>query len=355
MKLKTQFTLILTFSVLILHAQSKDTLVAGYNISPPFVIMENGKLHGPSHWLWEQVADEHNIPYTLVRLPLDSLLKGLATGDVDVSVSPLTITSERLQQNDFSPPYHIAHSSILTREVPPGEKALDFIGSFFSVNFFRALGALVLVILIFGFLEWFFERKHNEEEFGYGLRGLWNGFWWSAVTMTTVGYGDKSPRSVGGRIVALIWMFTAIIIISGFTASIASSLTVTQIGSENNSIQDFKEKKLGTVEKSGTDKWLKDNFFSQKYTYSGMPELLSALEKNEIDAIAYDRPILQNVIKNDTLSQFHLLDIKYNPQFYGIGLNRTLPEELKQKISVSVLEKTEGMDWKVLLSEYDLE
>ena len=44
--------------------------------------------------------------------------------------------------------------------------------------------------------------------------------------MTAVGYDDKSPRTHGGKIVSLIWMFTAIIIVSGFTASIAASLTV---------------------------------------------------------------------------------------------------------------------------------
>jgi hypothetical protein len=173
--------------------------------------------------------------------------------------------------------------------------------------------------------------------------------------MTTVGYGDKSPRTIGGRIVAMVWMFTAVIIISGFTASIASTLTVNQIGSSSSHIQDFKERTLGTVEKSGTDKWLKDNFYSNVKRYSNMGELIVALQENEIDAIAYDRPILQDLIRNDTISQFSLLDIKYNPQFYGFGLNRDLSGELKQNISVSVLENTEGMDWKVLLSEYDLQ
>ncbi|MGO2102628.1 MAG: ion channel [Psychroflexus halocasei] len=44
--------------------------------------------------------------------------------------------------------------------------------------------------------------------------------------MTTVGYGDKSPLSLGGRIVGLIWMFMAVIILSSLTAGIASALTV---------------------------------------------------------------------------------------------------------------------------------
>jgi len=349
------FLLIFLFASVKGLPQTNDTLRVGYNIAPPFTMEKNGQLEGPSFWLWEKVAGELNIPYKLVNMPLDSLLEGIASGKVDVGASPLTITSDRFEKIDFSTPFYIAHSSILVHEISATEQALSFIQSFFSVNFFRALGALAFIILVFGFLEWYFERHQNEEEFGNGLKGLWNGFWWSAVTMTTVGYGDKSPRTIGGRIVAMVWMFTAVIIISGFTASIASTLTVNQIGSSSSHVQDFKERTLGTVEKSGTDKWLKDNFYSNVKRYSNMGELIVALQENEIDAIAYDRPILQDLVRNDTISQFSLLDIKYNPQFYGFGLNRDLSGELKQNISVSVLENTEGMDWKVLLSEYDLQ
>ena len=352
-----RIVLIIFFAIISLtgNAQERDTLIVGYNPSPPFLIKENGAIHGPSFWLWQKIAEEHNLSYKLVELSLDGLLQGLASGNVDVSASPLTITSERHEKMDFTPPYHIAHSAILTENISGSEKALEFMRSFLSVNFFRALGALAFIILVFGFLEWYFERKKNEEEFGEGLKGLWNGFWWSAVTMTTVGYGDKSPKTVGGRIVALVWMFTAVIIISGFTASIASSLTVNQIGSSKYDIQDYKETQLGTIEKSGTDRWLRDNFFHYKTTYSSMEQLIQALNNNEIEAIAYDRPNLQNVIKNDSLSAFRIVNVKYNPQFYGFGLNQNLPDELKQNISVSVLKNTEGMDWKVLLSEYDLE
>jgi ABC-type amino acid transport substrate-binding protein len=349
------FILLLIFSTSALFAQENDTLIVGYNITPPFIIENNGQLEGPSYWLWEQVAQEHDITFVLKEVSLDSLLNGIAAGTFDVSASPLTITSSRLEVMDFTAPYFIAHSSVLTPEVSATERAFEFISSFFSVNFFRALGALIFIILIFGFLEWYFERKSNKEEFGSGLKGLWAGFWWSAVTMTTVGYGDKSPRTVGGRIVALVWMFTAVIIISGFTASIASSLTVNRIGTSSGQIQDFKDETLGTVVNSGTDRWLKDNFFTNKMTYQNVDEIIEALEKNKLDAVAYDRPILQDIVKNDSLTRFRVLDINYNPQFYGFGMNRELSEELKQKISISVLDNTEGMDWKVLLSEYDLE
>lgn len=46
--------------------------------------------------------------------------------------------------------------------------------------------------------------------------------WWSVVTATTVGYGDVSPQTVEGRLIAVVLMLTGIGVIGVFTASVAS-------------------------------------------------------------------------------------------------------------------------------------
>lgn len=332
----------------------KDTIIVGYFVTPPFVSQSENGLHGPSYKLWQKVEKDVFSHIEMKEMSFEQLIYATKNGKVDICISPLTITDERYKQMDFSVPYHIAYSSILVPKESSWQEATRFIGSFFSINFFRAMAALAVVILIFGFLAWIFERKGNAEEFGEGIHGLWHGFWWSAVTMTTVGYGDKSPKTFGGRMVALIWMFTAIIIISGFTASIASSLTVNSIGGTTNSIDDFKDKKLGTVAGSATNKWLENNFFNKRTAYKSVPEMIEGLKKGEIDAIAYDRPVLLDILKNDTREQFQLLPIRYNPQFYAMGFNRNLNNVTKQHISEGILRYTETLDWKVLLNEYGL-
>lgn len=47
--------------------------------------------------------------------------------------------------------------------------------------------------------------------------------------MTTVGYGDKAPITAMGRGIALVCMFASVIIVSGFTAAIATALTVGEL------------------------------------------------------------------------------------------------------------------------------
>ncbi len=334
---------------------SADTLKLAYRIEPPFVVKsEDGTLSGPSVWLWENIAEENNLALKYVELPLEELLQALENNKIDASLSPLTITFKRYQAINFSSPYHTEHASLLERNVSSLQKSWQFVKSFFSVNFLRAAGALAFIILVFGALIWFFERKKNNDEFHHGIKGIWEGFWWSAVTMTTVGYGDKSPKTFGGRIVSLIWMFTAVIIISGFTAGIASSLTVNNINTSHDKITDYKNRNLGTIESSATNEWLKNNFFTKKKEYATMAEVLEALDKKEIEAVAYSRASLQAVIKNDTLSKYQLIDIKYNPQFYAFGLSKKLPDTLVKSINYSMLSNIEKQDWQVLLSESGL-
>ena len=58
---------------------------------------------------------------------------------------------------------------------------------------------------------------------------LKNSLWWAIVTMTTVGYGDMAPSTDLGRSVAILIMFSGIILIAIITATISSTVITKKI------------------------------------------------------------------------------------------------------------------------------
>jgi voltage-gated potassium channel len=52
-------------------------------------------------------------------------------------------------------------------------------------------------------------------------RSVPDALWWSVVTLTTVGFGDISPVSLGGRLIGVVLMFFGIGVLGMFTATIA--------------------------------------------------------------------------------------------------------------------------------------
>ncbi len=84
--------------------------------------------------------------------------------------------------------------------------------------------ATLLVVVVAGAVESFVDEEN--------VRTVWDGIWWAVVTVTTVGYGDVYPKSVGGRIVAMIVMLFGIGFLSVLTATIASRFVKTDTATD---------------------------------------------------------------------------------------------------------------------------
>jgi len=52
---------------------------------------------------------------------------------------------------------------------------------------------------------------------------IWVGMWWALQTVTTVGYGDVTPRDVSGRLVGAVVMLEGIAFVAIITAAITST------------------------------------------------------------------------------------------------------------------------------------
>lgn len=336
----------------IVEAQSApdQVLVVGTKSAPPFAVKNaDGSWQGISIELWRKIATKLNLTYELREYDLQGLLNGVAQGRLDAAVAALTITAEREVQMDFTHSFHTTGLGIaVAQDGKPSWWGL--LRQVFSLRFLKIIVFLSSLLLAVGMLVWFVERKRNPKQFGGApTRGIASGFWWAAVTMTTVGYGDKVPMTLGGRIIGLIWMFAGIIMISGFTAAITTALTVSQLGNGIHGPEDLAGARVGSVLASTSEAYLRH----QRLPYRAYPNLkagLQALHNKAIDAIVYDAPLLHYLSTTDFKGAIEVLPTTFERQDYAIALQEN--SSLREAINRALLDTISSHEWKDVLYRY---
>lgn len=325
------------------------TLLVGVKPAPPFVIDEGGHYRGLAIELWEETAAEHGWKFRYAPYDLTGLLDAVSDGKVDVGLGAITATAAREQRMDFS---HILTSSGLGVAVRTEQAAgwLAVAQALVSPAFLQVIGTLSLLLLVVGLCMWLFERRKNPDQFGDGYaRGIFSGFWWAMVTMTTVGYGDVAPRTVPGRLIGMVWMLTGLIVVSFFTASITSALTVGQLSQRVSNADDLAGMRVASIPGSTSAAWTRAHQLQATDTDS-LDHALAALDAGTVDAVVYDAPLMRYTIQQHYARRLQVLPLVLARQDYAFALPRNSP--LRQDINTSLLKRINHGDWRKRLKQY---
>ena len=299
--------------------------------------------------LWRAIATELGYRYELREEDLPGLLDGVESGAFDVVVAALTVTPEREAGIDFTHPFHVSGLGIAVLS-DDWAGWLVVATRFLSVPFLKIVASLAIVLLLVGSLVWAFERRGNPEQFGGpAARGIGAGIWWWAVTMTTVGYGDKAPRTLGGRLLALVWMFAALIAISSFTAAIASSLTVGSLQGRIGGPEDLGAVRVGSVAESTSTDYLDERQLPLEL-FPTVGDALRALQNERIDAVVYDAPMLRYGVRQGFSADLSVLPGNFERQYYGVAL--PAGSALREPVNRALLNHIETPAWQRLLQGY---
>ncbi len=88
-------------------------------------------------------------------------------------------------------------------------------------NIAAAIMVMMFLIIIAASLMYSLESKAQPEVFGNILHSLW----WAVVTMTTVGYGDVTPVTTLGKVVATVIMLIGVALVALPTAILAAGFS----------------------------------------------------------------------------------------------------------------------------------
>ena len=322
----------------IINNQAAPTLKVVTKRFEPFVIYENGKYEGFSIDLWKQLAVEMGINYEIYGVnSIANLLDRVRRNSADVGMAGITITAQREQTLDFSHPFYETGLQIMVAN--QDRSILETIGSSIwsvlrSIELYYGLGIFMLILLAIAHGIWWFERDRNPEFPQSYLQGIWESLWWVAVTLTTVGYGDKTPKTPKGRLLGLFWMFAGYFVFAYFTATITTTFAVERLEGRISGFQDLNRVRVGTVAESAAQEFLEqENIYPLQY--DSLEETYLALKDRKIEAIVYDAGTLQYYALQEGRGSVQLVGSIFKKQYYGIALPQDSP--YRNKINVALL------------------
>ena len=328
-----------------------DKLVVGTLDIPPYAMKTaDGRWEGLGIDLWREVVDELGVEFVLREYDsIGAIAEAIVNGEVDI-VPVAAVSQDREISLDFTNHYHQSGLAIAIRTEKTGHSWLQVIDRLVSFQFLVVIGSLLLLWIIAGTLVWLFESRRNSEMFGRGaVKGLGHGIWWAAVTMTTVGYGDKAPKTLGGRIIAIIWMFASIILISSFTAAITTSLTISELSGKVRGSQDLPTVRVGSVAQSEAKRYLVDKGIAV-FPFKNERDGLQAIVDSKIDAFVFDEAILKYLVRTRFPTRVQVLLETFDHYFVSMAVPPDSP--LREPLNRAMLKFMETDKWLKFVEKY---
>ncbi|MBB4123458.1 transporter substrate-binding domain-containing protein [Martelella radicis] len=329
-------------------AAEQAPVAVGVHAVPPFVMKDrDGSWYGLGVDMMNALGRSLDIDYRFVETDPADMVARVEDGTLGAAIGPVPINARDEAVIDFSQPYYSGSVGVAVRLV-------DRLGPRFMLElltspaFLYMLGLLTGPVFIIGALIWLLERRANPEQFEpRPARGVFSGFWWATVTMTTVGYGDKAPVTFLGRLLAMFWMFAALILAAITTAQLAAGLTSSINTSAMETVGDLGGLDVGTVAGSSASAEL-DILHIDARDFADVNAGLDALARDEIDAFVYDRAALQWGLRN--YSGLYLAGLSFSQQNYGLILPQNDPK--RDAINIAILSTLASEQWHLIVDRY---
>ena len=326
-------------------------IIVGVTPFPPFTLKNaEGRWSGLSFELWKLIAKDIGIQYEIreydrLKLIIEAIKKN------EISIAPYAAVTEYNEtQMDLSHTYYRSGLGIAVPLQSSGISWSQSLRQIVSVGGLKLVVIIVLLSLVAGIMIWLAERNRNLEMYDSNFsKGIGHGIWWAMVTMTTVGYGDKAPKTNIGRLIAVFWMFMSIFLIASYTAVITTSLTANELNGRVKRPGDLPYVRVGALSRSETLEYLAAQGI-QVIPFENHAEGLQALAADQIDAFVDDELQLKYIIKNDFLGKLHILAETFS-QYY-IGMAMPPGSQMREQINRTLPKIMDHQDWIKLQERY---
>ncbi len=310
----------------------------------PFVIYENRSYSGFEVELVRLVGA--NLGLDVEIYAVDTVAKQIddITRDVaQLGLGGVAVTASREEVVDFSLPVLDSGLTILTHAQESrgiSDRILSFFDAIVSSDLPWLLVVFAVAVLIAAHLIWWLERHHNPDFAVPYRRGIWDSFYWSVVTMSTVGYGDKVARGTRGRVLALLWIALGTLVFASFTAAIASSLAVSELRADLSGPSDLPGRRVATVAHTAGETYL-PSIGVGPVLADNIEEAYGSLSEGEVDAIVFDAPVLRFHAARVGAGEVVTAGADFQRVQYGFILSEN-NGQLRERINIALLDLIES-------------
>lgn len=311
---------------------------------PPFVIYENRTYGGFEVELAELLGASLGRPVEVYAV--DTVAKQLddvARGAAEAAIGGVVITESREEMVDFTLPILNTGLTILV-PIEDSQGILGQIRSFWRTILASDLPWMLLVfalaLLVAAHLIWLSERRNNPdfaEQYG---RGIWDSFYWSVVTASTVGYGDKVARGNPGRLLALVWIAAGTLVFATFTAAIASALAVQEIEGTISGPADLPGHRVVTVADSAGQAYLSAHGIGP-ILVDDVESAYALLNEGRADAVVFDAPVLRFHATREDEGTVVTVGSDFESVQYGVVLSEE-QNSLREELNLALLDLIES-------------
>lgn len=199
----------------------------------------------------------------------DGVIGQLIEQSADVGIGDLTITYKRERVVDFTQPFmNLGISILFKKDTRSPSNLFSFTRPLSSTVWVYLgtayLGVSVVLFLLARFNPYDWENPHpcdpdpDELENKFSLM---NSMWFTIGSLMQQGF-DLAPKAISTRLVAGIWWFFTMIMVSSYTANLAAFLTAGRMTSAINNVHDLAQQtkvKYGCIHSGSTKDFFKNS------------------------------------------------------------------------------------------------
>ena len=325
---------------------------------PPYSMQdEDGNWEGITVDLWKEIARITGTAYEFKKYDVKGLTQGQKSGEIEIAATGLSITSQREKVFDFSDPYMAATEAVAINSDEQPNLLQVMRSTLLNWTMLSFILLLVLTAFAGAFVLWLLERKGESDHYkGKNPRAFARSLFWSTMVMSgrefpkAVGWSTVSPTTFAGRLFAIFWMMFGIALVSIMTAATAFVLTSRQLQGMVHDADDLRHVKVGTVELSVGDEYLKHLKIKCDRSYQTPQALLQALADHKIDAAVYNRHVMVYFTRKMFANKITVLTIPLRQDYLAIPMRTGFP--LKEQINQALEEIIESKKWQEIVSNY---